>query len=49
MSLAQFLSESGDLGCSYGSFVTGDVADPDSAGNVHAWHRGKAKPCEPVV
>jgi ketosteroid isomerase-like protein len=49
MSLAQFLSESGDLGYTYGSFVTGPVAEPDSAYYVHVWHRGTAKPWELVV
>lgn len=49
MSLAQFLSESGDLGYTYGSYVTGDVANPDSAWYVNVWHRGTARPWEIVV
>lgn len=49
MSLAQFLSEHGDIGYTYGSFVTGEAATPDSAWYVHVWHRGKAKPWELVV
>lgn len=49
MSLAQFLSESGDLGYTYGSFVTGDDAAPDSAYYVHVWHRGTTRPWELVV
>ena len=46
MSLAQFLSKSGDLGYTYGSFVTGDAAAPDSGYYVHVWHRGETKPWE---
>lgn len=46
MSLAQFLSASGDLGYTYGSFVTGDMAAPDSGYYVHVWHRGESKPWE---
>lgn len=46
MSLAQFLAESGDLGYTYGSFVTGAAGAPDSAYYVHVWHRGAAKPWE---
>ncbi len=49
MSLAQFLAESGDLGYTYGSFVTGAAAAPDSAYYVHVWHRGDAKPWEPAA
>lgn len=49
MSLAQFLSESGDLGYTYGSFVTGDLAAPDSGYYVHVWHRGATKPWELAV
>lgn len=46
MSLAQFLSDSGDLGYTYGSFVTGGGAGPDSGYYVNVWHRGTAKPWE---
>lgn len=49
MSLAQFLSESGDLGYTYGSYVSGGLAGPDSAWYVNVWHRGAAKPWELVV
>jgi len=49
MSLAQFLSESGDLGYTYGSFVRGGVAAPDSGYYVHVWHRGATRPWELAV
>lgn len=49
MSLAQFLSESGDLGYTYGSYVRGGVAAPDSGYYVHVWHRGATKPWELAV
>ena len=49
MSFAQFLSESGDLGYTYGTFVAGSVESPDSAYYVHIWHRGSAKPWELAV
>ncbi len=49
MSLAQFLSGSGDLGYTYGTFLTGSVEAPDSAWYVHVWHRGRAKPWELAV
>ncbi len=49
MSLAQFVSRSGDLGYTYGSFVSGDSADPDSAWYVHVWQRGRTKPWELVL
>ncbi len=42
MSTAQYIAESGDLGYTYGSFVSGTVAAPDSAWYVHVWHRGPA-------
>jgi ketosteroid isomerase-like protein len=42
VSNAQYISESGDLGYTYGSFVTGSDAEPDSAYYVHVWHRGAA-------
>src|SRR5258708_5792944 len=42
MSNAQYISESGDLGYTYGTFVTGSGAVPDSAYYVHVWHRGAA-------
>ncbi len=46
MSFAQFTSRSGDLGYTYGSYVTGDPAAPDSGFYVHVWHRGQSKPWE---
>ena len=42
MSTAQYIADSGDLGYTYGSFVSGTVAAPDSAWYVHVWHRGPA-------
>lgn len=46
MSLAQFLSESGDVGYTYGSFVTGEATTPDSGYYAHVWHRGETKTWE---
>lgn len=43
---AQFLAKSGDLGYTYGTFVTRNGADPDSGYYVHVWHRGTARPWE---
>lgn len=40
VSTAQYIAESGDLGYTYGTFVTGPTAAPDSAWYVHIWHRG---------
>ena len=42
VSNAQSVSGSGDLGYTYGTFVTGGLAEPDSAWYVHVWHRGAA-------
>ena len=42
MSNAQYISDSGDLGYTYGTFVTGTGAATDSAYYVHVWHRGAA-------
>jgi len=42
VSTAQYIAESGDLGYTYGSFVSGPKAAPDSAWYVHVWHRGPA-------
>ncbi len=39
---AQYIADSGDLGYTYGSFVSGTLAAPDSAWYVHVWHRGPA-------
>lgn len=39
---AQYIADSGDLGYTYGSFVTGTITTPDSAWYVHVWHRGPA-------
>ena len=41
MSNAQYISTSGDLGYTYGTFVTGSAA-ADSAYYVHVWQRGAA-------
>ena len=42
VSNAQSVAGSGDIGYTYGTFVTGGLADPDSAWYVHVWHRGTA-------
>ena len=42
MSNAQYIADSGDLGYTYGSYVSGPAAAPDSAYYVHVWHRGAA-------
>jgi len=42
VSTAQFIADSGDLGYTYGTFVSGPKAAPDSAWYVHVWHRGPA-------
>lgn len=42
MSTAQWIADSGDLGYTYGSFVTGRGAAADSSWYVHVWHRGAA-------
>lgn len=39
---AQYIADSGDLGYTYGSFVSGEGAAADSAWYVHVWHRGAA-------
>lgn len=49
VSHAQFLSKRGDLGYTYGSFVSGGSAAPDSGYYVHVWHRGRTKPWELAV
>lgn len=46
MSLAQFISSSGDLGYTYGSFVRTRGAEVDSSYYVHVWQRGVDKPWE---
>jgi ketosteroid isomerase-like protein len=42
VSNAQSVAGSGDMGYTYGTFVTGGLANPDSAWYVHVWHRGAA-------
>jgi ketosteroid isomerase-like protein len=42
VSNAQYIADSGDMGYTYGSFVSGTTAAPDSAWYVHVWHRGAA-------
>jgi ketosteroid isomerase-like protein len=42
VSNAQSIAESGDMGYTYGTFVTGADSLPDSAWYVHVWHRGPA-------
>ena len=49
VSNAQSVAGSGDMGYTYGTFVTGGLANPDSAWYVHVWHRGTTKPWELVV
>ena len=44
VSNAQSVAGSGDLGYTYGTFVTGGLADPDSAWYVHVWQRSAASP-----
>ncbi len=46
MSLAQFISASGDLGYTYGTFVRTRGAEVDSSYYVHVWQRGSDKPWE---
>jgi len=38
----QYISDSGDLGYTYGSYVTGRGTGADSSWYVHVWHRGAA-------
>ena len=42
VSNSQSVAASGDMGYTYGSFVSGGLANPDSAWYVHVWHRGAA-------
>ena len=42
MSTAQHIAASGDLGYTYGTWVMGDAAAPDSCWYVHVWHRSPA-------
>ncbi len=42
VSNAQYIAESGDLGYTYGSLVTGAAAAADTAWYLHVWHRGPA-------
>lgn len=44
VSNAQFIADSGDLGYTYGSLVTGAAADPDTAWYVHVWQRSPQAP-----
>jgi len=46
MSLAQFISDKGDLGYTYGTFVETRGAVVDSSYYVHIWKRGAARPWE---
>ncbi len=43
MSNAQFISESGDLGYTYGSFVTTSEAGVDSSWYVNIWRQGETR------
>ena len=49
MSFAQFVSASGDLGYTYGSYVEKGAAGPDSSYYVHIWQRGPARSWELAV
>ena len=42
VSTAQYIAGSGDMGYTYGSWVTGTASAPDSSWYVHVWHRGPA-------
>jgi hypothetical protein len=44
MSLAQFISDSGDLGYTYGTFVEGSASAPDSSYYLHVWERAPGRP-----
>jgi ketosteroid isomerase-like protein len=44
VSNAQFIADSGDLGYTYGSLVTGAAADPDTSWYVHVWQRSPQAP-----
>ncbi len=46
MSLAQFISDKGDLGYTYGTFVETRGAVVDSSYYVHIWKRGATRPWE---
>lgn len=43
MSNAQFISEAGDLGYTYGSFVTATPAGPDSSWYLNIWRQGETR------
>ena len=43
MSLAQFVSDSGDLGYTYGAFVERRGSETDSSYYLHVWHRSSAR------
>ncbi len=44
MSLAQFVSDTGDLGYTYGTLVEGAAAAPDSSYFLHIWERTPGQP-----
>ncbi len=44
MSLAQFASDGGDLGYTFGTFVEGGAAAPDSSYYLHVWERAPGRP-----
>ncbi len=43
LSTAQFISEAGDLGYTYGSFVTATPAGPDSSWYMNIWRQGDTR------
>ena len=43
MSTAQFISEAGDLGYTYGSFVTATPDGPDSSWYMNIWRQGESR------
>jgi hypothetical protein len=49
VSNAQFVADSGDLGYTYGSLVSGTETAPDSAWYVHVWQRTAATPWQLAV
>ena len=49
MSNAQYIADSGDLGYTYGSLVSGPAASPDTAWYVHVWQRSAAAPWQLAV
>jgi ketosteroid isomerase-like protein len=49
MSLAQYVSDGGELGYTYGTFVEGAAAAPDSSYYLHIWERAGGHPWQLVL